>query len=371
MGQKIVIVGSGIIGASIAYYLTQRETEVTLIDQSGPAAGVSGNSFAWLNGFEKQPYPYHLLSRMALHTWHQFAKALGNDIDFQTGGCLFWADNEASAKNLLQTAKRVQGWGYTIDILDRKEFVALEPNITIEKFATGVYCRDEACVDAKLATLRCIEKAKQQGAKFLTNTKVNTLNREDNRIHSIDTNQGEIDCDVLILAAGADTAQLAYKANIQIPLTKSPGILITAPTIAPIFDNIAALQWFTSGEVENYHIRQYGDGHVIMGRGTQAYIDENASQDNADKLLQQWQRFIPELSGQTVKSSPMLLRPMTEDGQPIIGFDQGIKNLYISVMHSGVTLSALIGKLAAMEILNGIDIELLKSFRLSRFQQKI
>ena len=60
-------------------------------------------------------------------------------------------------------------------------------------------------------------------------------------------------------------------------------------------------------------------------------------------------------------------RPMPADGFPIVGFAPGRRDLYIAVMHSGVTLGALMGRLAASEILEGVTAEPLAPYRLERF----
>ncbi|OUC08262.1 hypothetical protein RY27_10005, partial [Litorilinea aerophila] len=61
-------------------------------------------------------------------------------------------------------------------------------------------------------------------------------------------------------------------------------------------------------------------------------------------------------------------RPIPEDGLPILGFTQAVANLYLAAMHSGVTLAALVGELAALEIATGRPVDLLAPYRLERFQ---
>jgi glycine/D-amino acid oxidase-like deaminating enzyme len=61
------------------------------------------------------------------------------------------------------------------------------------------------------------------------------------------------------------------------------------------------------------------------------------------------------------------LRPMPEDGKPVVGFAPDLPGLYLATMHSGVTLAAAVGRFAAMEILDGARIELLEPYRAERF----
>jgi glycine/D-amino acid oxidase-like deaminating enzyme len=61
------------------------------------------------------------------------------------------------------------------------------------------------------------------------------------------------------------------------------------------------------------------------------------------------------------------LRPIPEDGLPAIGPAPGLEGLYLAVMHSGITLAPAVGRFAAMELLDGAEVELLAPFRPDRF----
>jgi len=60
-------------------------------------------------------------------------------------------------------------------------------------------------------------------------------------------------------------------------------------------------------------------------------------------------------------------RPLPEDEFPVIGFPTHRRDVYITVMHSGVTLSPLVGQMAAVEILDGVDVDILAPYRPARF----
>ena len=80
-------------------------------------------------------------------------------------------------------------------------------------------------------------------------------------------------------------------------------------------------------------------------------------------------KFIPLLSTVKVKQVRTGMRPMPEDGLPVIGFTEAVPNLYMTVMHSGVTLAALTGEFAATEILDSASIDILAPYRLDRFSR--
>ncbi|MGH6913163.1 MAG: FAD-dependent oxidoreductase, partial [Geminicoccales bacterium] len=64
------------------------------------------------------------------------------------------------------------------------------------------------------------------------------------------------------------------------------------------------------------------------------------------------------------------LRPIPQDGKPVVGSAPGVPGLYLAVMHSGVTLAPAVGRFAAMEMLDGVRLELLEPYRPERFSTR-
>jgi len=81
-------------------------------------------------------------------------------------------------------------------------------------------------------------------------------------------------------------------------------------------------------------------------------------------------KVIAEEVGLTLEKVTLGFRPLPKDGYPLIGFPDGAPGVYLAVMHSGVTLCPIVSRLAALEILDGVEVELLASYRHSRFDSK-
>ena len=77
--MRVAVVGAGIVGSAMAFYLSRLGVEVTVLEAETPGAGTSGRSFAWINSFGKQPRFYHDLNRRALDTWDRFARLLDGE----------------------------------------------------------------------------------------------------------------------------------------------------------------------------------------------------------------------------------------------------------------------------------------------------
>ena len=78
-------------------------------------------------------------------------------------------------------------------------------------------------------------------------------------------------------------------------------------------------------------------------------------------------RFLPALGTVDLDRVTLGWRPLPRDGHPVVGFPEGWPSIYLTVMHSGMTLAPVIGRLAAVEILDQVQVDLLEHYRLTRF----
>jgi len=83
--------------------------------------------------------------------------------------------------------------------------------------------------------------------------------------------------------------------------------------------------------------------------------------------LYEWGLIAPALAAAQAIPVPVGYRPMPRDGFPVLGYPEPVPNLYLALMHSGVTLAPLVGELAAMEIVDGAWVQLLDAYRPERF----
>jgi len=115
------------------------------------------------------------------------------------------------------------------------------------------------------------------------------------------------------------------------------------------------------------HLRQLADGTLQIGEGSQESLARDDSQAHADELLARATCYLPALAGARAIPVPVGYRPMPRDGFPVLGFPEPVPNLYLALMHSGVTLAPLVGELAAMEIVDGARVQSLEAYRPERF----
>ena len=367
------MVGAGIVGASIAYHLAVRGVRVTVVDGHTPGSGASSHSFAWINAGAKGPRYYHDFNRRSMEMWDRFARGLGMDLGLRWGGKVSWEATPARAEEVREWVLRAQRWGYPTRLISPQELEKLEPSLALGPVAAAEFSPIDGQVEPQRVVDACLLRVTEKGASLLPGTRVTALSlgprgSGDRRVESVVTPDGEIPCDVVVLAAGTGTTELASTAGVSVPQQESPGVVVRTSPVPRLMQVLQVVYAPPLGPGhDEIHFRQTSDGSFQIGEGTQESLRRDDSQQHADDLLARAARYLPGLAGATAAPVPVGYRPMPLDGYPVLGFAPSVPNLYVAVTHSGVTLAPAIGELAAIEIVDGVRIETLDHYRPERF----
>ena len=357
--QRIVVAGAGIVGASIAYHLAKSGAEVTVIDQQAPASHASRGTFAWINAtWAKQPKHYHELSQASVTQWRTLSDAL--QLPVRWGGSLEWfADDQRTAK-LVEQIDEQFAWGEPAKMIDDAEFSSIEPNV---KFIGGKYAAlsgNDGAVDPVVATQKFLTAAQSLGAKVSYPCRLLNVERTQERLTSVVTSDGSIKADRLVLATGAAPEITQTFAGIDIPQRSTPGVIVITKPMPTILQHIIA--------APGIHLHQRSDGRVVIGeqdgapqndahaarlagRPNQFPVDSIA-QEHAQRMLVVAKQFVPKMATAQVAHVHIGWRPLPLDGHPVLGASPIRPDVYIAIMHSGVTLAPIAGKLAAFELIS-------------------
>ena len=367
--KKVVVVGAGIIGVSIAYQLSLRTgIAVTLLERDTPGAGASGHSFAWVNAFGKEPRHYHTLNRRSLDMWYRLAYQLDADIGIHYGGEMRWENTPARADQLRQRVRQIQAWGYPCRLINRDEMLALEPHLHPGPVTAASYSEADIHIEIPRFIETCLSRACENGVVVHAQTRVTGFALRNGRIAAVETSDSEFPCDVVVLASGVQTTNLASLAQLNVPQQRSPGIVIKTTPCRDVLHNVAVLHAPPTDALHQHlHLRQLSDGSLTIGQGTQEGINSDDSQAHADDLLERAEAYLPALAEATAIATPVGYRPMPLDGFPVIGFSETVRNLYIALMHSGVTLAPLVSEMATLEIADAARVDWFAPYRPERF----
>ncbi len=208
--RHVIVVGAGIIGASIAWHLAKAGAAVTVIaEETGGVA--TPNSFAWINASWGNPEFYFHFRRRSMAEWKRLAAELpGLPLTWCGGIC--W---DLPRDQLEAYAKEHGGWGYEINRIKRLNH-RREPYLSnAPDFALAV--AEEGAVEPVAAARMMLADAEARGAKFI-GAAVRSLIRSGDHIAGVVTSQGLIDADHVVLACGAGSVPIAASAGITLPI---------------------------------------------------------------------------------------------------------------------------------------------------------
>ena len=370
--KSVVIVGAGIIGAVLGYHLSRRDgIAVTLLERDVPGAGASGHSFAWVNGFGKDPREYHTLNRRSLDMWYRLAYQLGGDVGIHYGGEMRWENDPHRAAQLRQRVRQIQTWGYPCRLITRAELLALEPRLHPGDVLAASLSEADIHVETDTFIDVCLRRACEAGAVVHSQTTVTGFVIRDGSVVAVKTVDAEFPCDVVVLASGVQTTELASLAQVQIPQQRSPGIVIKTTPCIEVLHTVAVIHAPAIDEDHQHlHLRQLSDGSLRIGQGTQEGINRDDSQRHADALLDRARTYLPDIGDAQAIPTPIGYRPMPLDGFPVLGFTESVENLYVALMHSGVTLAPLVGEMAMLEIVDDVRVDWFAPYRPERFNPR-
>ncbi|HEX2528361.1 MAG TPA: FAD-binding oxidoreductase [Geminicoccus sp.] len=351
---RIVVIGTGIIGASIAWHLTFAGAAVTVVDASEPGGVATPCSFAWINASWGNPEPYYRLRIRSMAEWRRLAEVVPALPLSWTGG-LCWDQPVAQLQAYAEEHGR---WGYGIRAVAQAEIALLEPNLLdVPTFALHV--AEEGAVEPRLAAVALLADAQRRGAKILQRTAVSALQHGNGRIDGVKTTNGMLPADHVVLAAGAGTPALAATADIHLPLQTPPGMLVHSRPHRQLLNGLVM--------APGMHMRQTMDGRIVTGADFSGADPGTHPAEAARILFERSKAALRGADDLTLDFHTVGYRPTPSDGFPVIGRPAGRKGLYVAVMHSGVTLAPAVGRFAAEEIVGEREEALLAPYRPSRF----
>lgn len=333
--SDVLVIGAGIVGASVAHHLATAGAPVTVVDTEAPGRGVTAGSFAWIGSSGVRTGPAAALRSLAAAEYRRLESELPG-LPVTWSGSLSWRTGDAPP---------VAGMGQ--QLLDAETVAALEPRLR-QPPEWALWAAEDGAADPVGVTERMIDSARDHGARIELERSVSAIQRDaSGHVAGVETGGGTISGRTVVLAAGVATAGLAATTGINVPVAASPATLFQfrgpAGLIRTLINN------------ENFDLRQVSEDRLI------------AAADSADRTLAAVRRSFTDAGGVELLSAQVSGRPMPADGEPIIGPVAEVPGLYVAVMHAAVTLTPVVGRLVAEELIMGRPAELLAGCRLDRF----
>jgi glycine/D-amino acid oxidase-like deaminating enzyme len=363
--RAFIVVGAGVIGASIAFRLAQGGAKVTVIDAGEIGGGTSSTSFAWVNAHDKNPRVYHDLNVAGMDAHRLLAKELDGDW-YSEAGCLEWrspAERDAHVANV----ERLLSWGYNARWITADQAISLAPSVDPAAIgdAPVALFPDEGWVDTASYVRGLLTAASALGTTVVTRTRVSGVKWAGHRVVGVEIENGaSYQADTVINCMGRWADGPVLPQELRVPMDPSYGLLVFVQ--APGIDLDRVL--FTP----RCHIRPDPSGMLLICRNDAIHaLGPNAvvhtAMPEANDLVREASHVIPALALSKPSDVRLGTRAIPADGLPVVGPIPGIDGYYVAIMHSGVTLAPAIGSMVAAELLDERPEAALAAFRPDRF----
>jgi D-amino-acid dehydrogenase len=396
--MSVLILGSGVIGTSIAYQLAKAGHAVTVVDrQPGPALETSYANAGEISPGYSAPWagpgvPVKAIKWLLMHhsplvikpmmdpaMWRWCAAMLRNCTETRyrvnkarmvrlaeySRDCMKQLREETGIRydercqgtlQLFRNQKQMDGVGKDIEILqqhgvpyellDRAGYIAHEPALAAvqHKFVGGLRLPGDETGDCFQFTQTLARMATELGAQFRFNEPILSLNHEGGRISGVRTASGTLTADHYVLALGSYSPALLAPLGIRIPVYPVKGYSITVP----ITNARMAPESTVMDETHKVAVTRLGDRIRVGGTAQLSGFDLSLVDDRRRTLEFVVQDLYPEGGDVSRAEFWTGLRPMTPDGTPILG-ETPFPNLMLSTGHGtlGWTMAAGTGRVMA------------------------
>jgi sarcosine oxidase subunit beta len=380
---EVVVIGGGITGLSTAYQLSKRNVDVILVEKNELASGASGANNGMCGPTEE---------KSVRGRWHQIYKNLEKELRFNFDYIdspdiiTFTNDNEKEMKKL-------GIWeDYQKKMISKEDIMEVEPLLSEE--IIGGITEDRKYVNPWKLCYAFAVNIKKYGGIIHTNTEVNNIKTNNNKISEVITSKGKIKTNYVVNAAGAWASEIGNMVGVSIPVVPQKGyILITesTPKPNPYHGRIANEIFYTKFP---YNLSPYAknsnDPNVKFGIAALIHFDpvnENYSIGGSHEYVgydsNMNPRIIKLISNFCVKIVPSLknlkiirvftgFRPYCYiDGEPVFSKSDKIDGFFISTGTAGIglNLGPMAGKIMSELILDEVPSLKIDNYSYSRFHQ--
>ncbi len=356
--RSIVVIGAGIVGAALAYHQSGQGRPVTQIHAGLPASGVTRASFAWIGRPVSSDRPSAALRYLALDEYRRLEAELPG-LAIRWTGSLVWDGFDDNP-------------GPVTDKVGE-----LEPQL-VDPPAEAIHHAGDAAFDPVAATELLVAAARERGARLLVGTTATALEHQAGaaiggerpgdavtggarKVIGVRTTNGTIPAETVVLAAGTGSVALCAGVGVTLPVEPSPAIHVPHRATPGLVRALVAPPALEA--------RQQDDGTVLAPTIYSGETDQAALLATAGRVRDRFAAAFRGAGNAEVLSAEIGWRPMPVDDEPIVGPPAGAQGLYVAVMHSGITLAAAVGRLAAAEIITGQPAPELEGCRPTRFDQ--
>ena len=361
---RIVVIGGGAVGASIAYHLSRAgERDVVLLEKTRLTDGATWHAAGLVGQFRTHPNLTRLMQD-SVRLFKTLAAETGQETGWKQVGSLRVAASQDRWMEFRKAATAARSFGFEMALLSPDEAKKLYPLLSTDGLVGAAFIADDGHVDPYSLTQAYAKGTRANGGRIFEGVMVTGLTRNGGRISHVVTDQGAIEAEIVVNAAGLWARQVGWMAGVDLPAGVVQHQFMVTEKSDLIPDGLPTFRDPDGG----YYAKPEPGALAIGGweRATppvnqvEGFPWENAHHlfdgdiDRIAEVFEPAAQRIPvlnDLGMRTLVNGPI---PISPDGEPIMGLAPGLENFYVAcAFTSGIAASGGAGKAMANWILEG------------------
>ena len=379
---KVVVIGGGVIGCSVAYHLAQFGWKDTiLLERDQLTSGTTWHAA----GLVSQLGPTAAITKIrkySLDLYKELEKKVDHSAGLRLNGALSIAQNKGRWQELQRQATTAQLYDVDVRILDKDQIKRDYPIVNTDEIIGGILMPGDGAADPSGVTHMLAKAAKMEGAKIFEKSPVEEILITNGKISGVKVNGQKIDCEYIVLASGMWSRQIGEKAGVSIPLYPAEHFYIITEPIKELSKTMPVIRDF-----DNRTYIKEDAGKILVGifegNSIPAFDKKNIVPDNFSfgEFQENFEHFEPYLNA-AVKRFPVLEtagirkffsgpESFTPDTNTLLGEVSEVKNFFVccGLNSIGIGSGGGVGKVTAEWLIKGHINQDIFSYDIKRFQK--
>ena len=379
---KVVVIGGGVAGCSVAYHLAKFGWKDTvLLERDQLTSGTTWHA-AGLVGQLGATATITKLRKYSLNLYKELEKKTELSTGLKQNGAITVASSKERLQELLRQATSAQLFNVNVEVLDKNKVKDLYPVINDKDILGGVYMPEDGQADPVGVTNVLAKAAKMEGAQIFEKTPVTKILVKNNRITGVQTANGKIDCEYVVLATGMWSRQIGEDIGVSVPLYPNEHFYIITEPMKDLPKDLPVLRDYNDclylkedagkmlvGIFEPGAKNAFKDKGIVPNDFSFGEFPDDF--DHFEPYLEKSFKRLPLLETAGIRKFFSGPESFTPDTQYLLGETSEIKHLFTCCGFNsiGIASSGGAGRVTAEWMINGYMNEDLYSLDIKRFQK--
>jgi len=379
---KVVVVGGGIAGCSVAYHLAKYGWKDTiLLERDQLTSGTTWHA-AGLVGQLGASATITKLRKYSLNLYQELEKKTGLSTGLKQNGAITIASSEDRLQELLRQATAAQLFDVNVETVSKERIKELYPVINDQDILGGVYMPEDGQADPVGVTNVLAKAAKMEGAQIFEKTPVEKILVKNKKIVGVQTKLGKIDCEYVVIATGMWSRQIGEDIGVSIPLYPNEHFYLITEPLDKLPKNLPVLRDYNSC----LYLKEDA-GKMLIGifepNAKPAFKDKGVVPedfsfgefpddfDHFEPYLEKSFQRLPLLESAGIRKFFSGPESFTPDTQYLLGETAEVNNLFTCCGFNSIGIASAggAGRVTAEWIINSYMSEDLFSLDIKRFQK--